>query len=197
MAIITTTTTAPAVISTIHEVAPGAIQEGTTIPRGTALYAGILPVAALVATNQRAVVVNLTFGSSNVFLLKNLTFSYVADTVEENSFVTAGVGKYHLSILDPISSADIGPQFGLESPGSVGVGTTLESTRTWHLVNNWPRTFIHGETGDTMSFHFADPDPGAGGKVAGDLFFFGEFWIYDIEQVKRFPVHNPFPVVCY
>ena len=68
---------------------------------------------------------------------------------------------------------------------------------SWAPALNWPRMFVMGNTGDTMAFVFNDPDVPAAGNVAGDIRLLAEFWMYDLDQVTKYPVNTAQPVICF
>lgn len=191
MAIVSVTVTSSVESIVQHNVLPGNAQDRSSVPRGTALYGGTTPIATLAAGNQTRVSITFDFPTVRQYLLKQVSFMYQADTAEETSFGDICSGTYSLDRLSTVAS------FELFSHGVGNSTSTLKSRRIWQPTPNFPRMFLNGATGDTMGFNLQDLDAGAGGKVAGDMFWTAEFWVFDEEQVRDYPINSPSPVICY
>lgn len=175
-----------------HKLLPEPYQATTFIPRGVATHEGTVAIATLAGGNQTQFSLTLSFPTNYTYLLKQASLSYQADTVEENSFGAVGLMEY---LTGGGTKENIRAEFF--SQGNIGIGNALVSTKTWQLQGHWHRFFCDGNRGDTVVCHLADLDAAAGGKVAGDMFWNFEWYFFDQEQMRDYPVHTAIPVLSY
>lgn len=176
----------------LHVISPGAVQDKTIVPRGTFRFTDTFAVATLAGGNQRNITITFDFPTNRHYLYKHMSFSYQADTVETTSFNTVGFATYNLE--GTVGSPGMVEMF---SNGPSNVGSSLVSRITWTPIPSAPRMIIDGAAGDTLVIALADMDAAAGGKVAGDIFFTVDFWMYDQEQVQQAAINTPLPVICF
>ncbi len=169
---------------------PARVQPNTFVPRGVAIHNGTVAIPTLVAGNQTEFVLSLSFATNYTYLLKSMSIHYQADTVEATTFNNIAVGEFAVQFVESI-------RFEIISQGAVGVTSTLRSSKTWAPFGRFPRVFLDGSAPDSCRIRMEDPDAAADGQVAGDMFWNFEWYFFDQEQMRTFPVHTAAPVLSY
>lgn len=192
MAIISVTTSDTISETVQHSIAPGAYQASTFIPRGVATHNGTFPIPTLAGGNQTQFLLTLTFPTNYTYLLKQMSVHYRADTIEATTFGDVGMAAYV-----PGQGTNLNVNFELLSNGNVGTTVTLRSGKVWQPFGKFPRQFLDGSAGDSCVVHLEDLDAAADGQVAGDMRWNFEWYFFDQEQMRNYPVHTAAPVLSY
>lgn len=155
------------------------------VPRGILCFNGTQAYAAKITTNQTNIRVVLNFPTGYVYLAKSLLLRIVSDDLV-NDFNLVGGGNYVLAALSQ------NPHFNMECPGEVIVGLATQAAKIYGPTQySSPKYFINQN--DAMGFNFADMSADA--STAGDFIWNMEFFQYDVDQIDKFELNTPIPIV--
>lgn len=185
MAVVTVTVTDAAPIATKWEM-PGNY-EGlrSPIPRGLISYYGTDAIATLSAGDETAYKLTLTMPPGFAYLLKAIMLRFQSDDLVAN-FGLRGLMSYGRS-GEPQS-----PAFTLVSPGEIIV-LAVQSNIIWAPVATTSKLMMLGA--DVLELRLSDMD--AGGSTAGDIKYFAQFYVFDVDQVDKWEVNTPIPVISH
>jgi len=189
MAIVNVSVTDVGDVEQLWAVPADASLNKTPIPRGIRHYHGQTAIAALGVGDQTAVVISFTFPSKFVYLAKSMTIAFSSDDIT-SEFDPLGVLNYAQS------GSDSPHKYQLKSEGNSSFGTALVAENIYRPLGTW-REWINGPFGGA-SVSLSISDTSGDASTAGDVFWNGEFWIYDLEQCMNWPVnvgemYQPYP----
>lgn len=155
------------------------------IPRGIIQYSGTDAIAVLGTGDQTNYTLSLVMPTGYAYLPKNLMVEYVSDDLT-NDFNNNGLGLLfgHWPI--------IGPQFNMVSPGEA-INNAAQAFRIWTPAQGTPKVVAVG----TESYNFRMADMSTDASTAGDMRYFCEFYVFDVDQVSRWEVNTPIPVISH
>lgn len=189
MAIITVTVTDTEPVPTAWELPESPEQIRSAIPRGLITFRGTSAIAALDAANQTSYVLSLTMPGGAAYLLKSIMLRFQSDDLT-NDFNNLGLGLW------------VGPSFpvgGVEVPGFavIAAGELINAAALSNKV--WvpgpittKRTLI---TDDILAIHLADMSADA--STAGDMSYWIEFYVFQVDQIDKWEVNTPIPVISH
>lgn len=161
------------------------------IPQGLNIYGlGKTALVAKGAGDVTALSVVLTMPSGFAYLPRNIAVRVQSDTLVNNygdnayGFFTRATPK--------TSSIEVGAaqQFNLTSPGEF-VNVAVSAGRIWVPGPGSAKLLLRG--GDSVTMRFSDMDAGA--SPAGDEAHYAEFYVFNLDQVDKWEVNTPVPVI--
>lgn len=155
------------------------------IPRGTITYRGTDAIATLSAGDETAYSLALTLPPGFAYLLKVCSLRFKSDSLVAN-FGLVGFSSYTRA-LDPISC-----QFSLISPGEA-INNAVVAEIMWAPVATAPKLLLGGL--DVQTFRVSDMD--AGGSAAGDMLYYMQYYVFDVDQVDKWEVNTPIPIISH
>lgn len=163
------------------------------IPRGFVVYSGSDSIPLLGAGDETNYNLTLTMATGFAYLPRNLVIRYTSDDLV-NQFDNLGQGIYIRPSVVPgnvgSGSAGLTP-FNIESPGEINQTASL-GTRIWTPPQGTPKLLLQG--GDTLLLFLADM---AGTSTAGDMEYWIDFYVFDVDQIDKWPIHTPTPVISH
>lgn len=154
------------------------------VPRGIITYNGTNAIATLSAGDETNFTLNTAFPTGFVYLLKSAVIRYLSDDLVCN-FNNQGFGNYIRSITGNTNTL-----FNMSSPGEAIIGAT-QCLKIWVPAPGSPKIFMKAP--DAIQFGFADMD--AGGSTAGDMTWAIEYYQYDVDQIDKFELNTPIPII--
>lgn len=153
------------------------------IPRGIISFLGTGAVAAKGAGDETNLNLTITFpGAGLRYLPKHTMLRFRSDDVTE-SFENCAIGFY---------LGDRTEEFALCSDGQVFQNATTAG-RIWVPQPGTNKPIM--SPGDTIVYNFADMTAGA--TTAGDLNWVIDFYVYTADQVDKWEIHTPIPVISH
>lgn len=188
MAVISVTVTDAAPEMTKWEMPPEFLSLPSPIPRGILTFKGTSEIAILGTGDQTAYRLVVTFPSGFAYLPRMLELRFQADDLT-NDFDNNGWGQWS---GPRFLTQGTGPGFNLTSPGeTISAGTN--ANRFWEPTPNTPKLFQLFP--DTLSLRVNDMSADA--SSAGDLSYWCEFYVFDVDQIDKFAVNTPIPVISH
>jgi len=162
----------------------GPVIDHTPVPRGLLIHQGQVAIAAKITTNETRALTTLTMNSSFAYLLRDMTLTISSDD-EVMDFQAAARVSFSQNGTDPNGE--------LFSDGIVRVGAALLAQRIYHPSVNFPKLLFGGPGSGDVTIDVGDVSTDA--SSAGDILFYASWFIYDLEQVRRWPINAPQPVI--
>ncbi len=160
------------------------------VPRGIRTYRGTAAIAAKGAGDETRVQIRFTFPTSYAYVMKTLGCMFQSDDTVNEFQAAAGLA------MAPFGGTDHGDMIhGVLTGAEINVNAATVARRMYQPSPGFPRPVLNASVGATTFLELADMDAGA--TTAGDVTWYGEFWVYDLDQVRSYPMHTPNPVVCY
>lgn len=154
------------------------------IPRGIASFVGTGAVVAKGAGDETDLKLTITFpGAGFRYLPKHCAIRFLSDDLTE-SYNSNAIGFY---ITTTITCA-----FNLTSPGQFQQNALLAG-RLWVPAAGTNKPIL--APGDTVVYNFADMTAGA--TSAGDLLWEIDFYQFTADQVDKWEIHTPIPVISH
>lgn len=187
MAVVSVTTTDTGV-PTLFSLPAGGIRD-TAVPRGIHTFEGTQAIAAKIAANQTQFQLTLNFTDAYIYMLKTGSLTMISDD-QVLDFGDTGIMFYSSTQVDN----SLWPHVNITSPGVSFSGAALVAVKTWERDWGTPCFAFDGETDDVR---VAVADTSSDASSAGDIRWRYEFYIFDKDQYRNYPVHTPTPVrVC-
>lgn len=185
MAIVTVDVTDEEPVPTRWEMPPNYASLQSPIPRGIIQFRGTDPIALLGSGDETSYKLTLTMPAGAAYLPKVIMVRYDSDDLDLN-FNDNGFGFY-VRAKDPEVL-----HFVMASGGEVINNANL-ANKIWAPLPVTPKVVLAG--GDTMGLRFADMT--AGGSTAGDMGYYVDFYAFDIDQVDKWQVNTPIPIISH
>ena len=159
----------------------------SVVPRATRHYESTLSYAAKLAADQTRVEVTFNFPQNFYYLLKSLVVNVQSDdqTLDFNA---------NGAILYALDHWSNNPQVPVISDGVYFHTSSLKSGRLY-TPRDTPRYFIDGPKGDQFIIQLSDTSSDA--SPAGDVIWYAEFWVFDVDQVNKWPINTAQPVFSW
>lgn len=183
MAVIAVTATDTGDLTTRWAIPDEKQLNNSPIPRGLREYKGTAAVPALGAGDQTNVGITFSFPSNFIYLAKSFTCSFVSDDLT-SEFGNLGNIEYEVGGSASIANRI---EYPIKSEGQ-SFRSAVKSDQTYVPLGTW-RRFINGSNGDFFAFFLADMSGDA--STAGDVSWFADFLVYDVEQCFNWPVNTP------
>lgn len=185
MAIIAIALTDLAPIRVAWERPPDYFGNRSPVPQGLAVFAGTGAVAAKDAANFTNLSITLTMPDGYAYLPRNLLTRFQSDDLV-NDFDANGQGNYGL-VGRPFS-----PVFNLVSPGLNNV-SCVNANRIWFPGEGAAKAIMRPLSTIAMRMHDMSTDA----STAGDAFWYAEFYVFNVDQVDKWEVNTPIPVISH
>lgn len=193
MAIIPVSVAADPPTAKAWELPPGPQALRSPIPRGRITFAGTDAIATLVSGNQTQYTLSLTFPTGFVYLPRTLLLRYTSDDLDISwdanaiAFARLGGGVGTAGTVNGIS-------WNLTSPGVSNIQAAV-ATRVWAPSSGSPKILFLGD--DVLQFFLEDMDVAADGATAGDMSYWHDFYVFDVDQVDKWEINTPIPVISH
>lgn len=162
-------------------------QINSAIPLGLVIFNGTAEIAAKQAGDETSINLNLIMPQGFAYLLRNAMVRIKSDDLV-NEFEVNGLGRYTRSIPDTVENCF----FAMASPGNFSNQATT-ATKIYNPVVLSPKLLLR--PADSLLFRFADVDSGA--TTAGDVAHYVEFYVFALDQIDRWQVNAPQPVISH
>jgi len=158
------------------------------IPQGLLTYKGVQAIATKLAGNQTAIRLNLLMPSGYAYLVRMIALRFQSDDLVLEYDVN-GYGQWAgAGFLGQVDN----PGFNILATGKAFSGAANANIH-WQPTPTVPKIVQVG--GDTMILRVNDMD--AGETTSGDFSFWSEFYIFDVDQVDKWEVNTPIPVISH
>lgn len=172
------------------EVSSSGPQQRSPIPRGLITFVGTDAIAAKIATNEIDYRIVMTMPPGFVYLPRNLLVRAQSDDLV-NNWEPQGLGMLNRPSVGASAVGSIGlTSFTMSSPGVISVDA-LVAARIFTPDIGSPKLLLAG--GDVLQVRLADMDAGA--SAAGDVSYFAELYVFDPDQVDKWQVNTPIPII--
>lgn len=192
MAIVTVTVADLTPFPTQWAIDPAGPQQRSPIPRGVITFTGAAEIAAKGAGDETSYILNLTMPLGFSYLPRRGHCGFRSDDLVE-SWENNGAGQYNRSISMKAPDA-LGSRgrtaFQMQSNGQAVIVAAL-AQRIWVPGVGAPKLLLGG--GDVFSVFLSDMTAGA--TIAGDMEHQWEFYVFDSDQVDKWQVNTPIPII--
>jgi len=190
MAIITVSITNTSPTPTAWEIPGGPAGLRSPVPRGLINFHGTDAIATKIAGNETSYLLTITMPDGFAYLPRNTVLRFGSDDLVAE-WQVLGFGAYQRLSRGSTSKGEPGAShFNLKAPGFSFVNAAFKNY-IWTPTEGTPKLIMLG--GDKMQFYLADMD--AGETTAGDLSYSCEFYVFDVDQVDKWEVNTPIPVI--
>lgn len=187
MTVITVTCTNAEPVPVRWSTPPTNQQINSAIPLGLIIFSGTDAIAAKQAGDETSLILKQVMPDGFVYLLRNTELQIRSDDLVLE-FDLVGEGIYNRQLPDTIQQ----PKFTITSSGKYSqLATKAVQMYTPDVLT--PKLILR--PADTLEYRIADMDSGA--TSAGDLFYYTEFYVFAIDQVDRWMVNAPAPVISH
>lgn len=187
MAIVTLSITDSAPVPHRWSTPATAGQINSPIPLGLIIFNGTNAIEAKQAGDETSIILTLTMPQGYAYLLKSLMVRIRSDDLV-NEFEVNALGRYTQAIPDTLESCF----FNLTSPGNVS-NQAANAMKIYNPAALTPKLMLL--PADLLALRFADVDAGA--TTAGDISWYLEQYVFAIDQVDKWPVNAPQPVISH
>jgi len=162
------------------------------IPLGLVTFAGIDAIAAKISTNVTSYVLTLTMPKGFAYLPRYCVIRFASDDLVAE-WNLRGLGKYNRFSRGQAGAGEVGATyFQLISPGA-NEQLALFKNFVWTADTGTPKLML--QEGDTMVMYLEDMDAGA--TTAGDMNYWVEFYVYQVDQIDKWEINTPIPVTSH
>lgn len=186
MTVIAVTVTDATPVPTKWEMPLNYVGLRSPIPRGLLTYRGTSAIALLGAGDETAYRLNLEFPVGFFYLPKVLQLRYKSDDL---------VAQFNDRALGNYGGSGVQANFNMVSPGIV-ISLAVTGIQVWTPALATPKLFIQGRAGSTGQTFFAS-DMSSGGSTAGDMQYFMQYYVFDVDQVDKWEPNTPIPVISH
>jgi len=155
------------------------------IPQGILTFSGTDAIATLAGGDQTAYRLNLVMPTGFAYLLKLLSLKFSSDNLVANFGLNGHA--FFQRVVDPISNS-----FSIVSPGE-DINAAVVAQIHWSPVSTAPKLLLRGL--EQLGIRVSDMD--AGGSSAGDMLYFCQFYIFDVDQIDKWEVNTPIPTISH
>lgn len=170
------------------------VQLRSPVPVGLITFAGTDPIATLVATNQIRYALTITMPKGAAYLPRSFLFRYNSDDVDESWDADGVMDFTRTSFGDSTFGAVGSTTFGIHSQGSFTRAAAV-ATRMWVPSPGSPKLLLQG--GDTYLTELSNMDAGAGGQAAGDMIYWHDWYVFNLDQIDKWEINTPIPVISH
>lgn len=154
------------------------------VPRGILCFNGTTAIASKLSTNVTNVRLIVQPPTGYVHLLKSFALRVASDDLSID-FGLFGTGSYSLA------STAINPHFNIVAPGISFVTLATRANIIFVPTPDTPKFFLV----DTDNIAFNVQDMSADASTAGDYFWNVELYQFDVDQIDKFELNTPIPVI--
>lgn len=185
MAVVTVVIADSQPIPIAWELPPGPIALRSPIPRGLLVYEGTAEIAIKGTSDQTSIIITTTVPSGFAYLPRNVMVQIESDDLV-NDFNVDAIGFTQMARFSQVA------RFNMTSPGeAINGGTTAGKI---YAPGRGAQKLILLD-GDSMSFRFTDMSADA--SPAGDVRYFVEFYVFDVDQIDKWEINTPIPTISH
>lgn len=185
MAVVTASIAATGLLTRNWSVPPESHLASSVVPRGLLTHQGTTSIAAKLAANETRLRATLTFNDSFCYILRDFSLLVGSDD-QVLDFDADGQMAMAIEGIDPV--------IPLISTGVAHIGAALSSTRVYVPNMNFPRILFGGENVGDVIVQVADISTDA--STAGDASIYASWFVYDLEQCRKWPINSPAPMMA-
>lgn len=157
------------------------------IPQGLLRFEGTAAVALKIAGNQTCIDLTMTMPTGFAYLMRNLQVLFTSDDLT-NQYDNNGLGLYTgINFLTNL------PHWNLTTPGEFINFACTRAARLWQPAPLTPKLLL--VSGGTVIVRVNDMH--ADESPAGDFTYYAEFYIFDVDQIDKWEVNTPIPVISH
>lgn len=176
------------------EMPPNPLVGRSPVPQGLLTYSGTDAIATLTAGSQTVYKLTLSLPPGFAYLPRIMLVLYSSDDTGQ-SWDADGFAKYLRPSIGSSSSGAIGNTiFTMHSQGAFTASAT-NATQLWTPGTGAPKLIIHGD--DTLQVNLTDMDAAAAGQAAGDMSYWIEMYVFNIDQIDKWEVNTPIPTISH
>lgn len=158
------------------------------IPRGMITYFGSQEIAALGAGDTLRVRTRFIMpGNGFCYLLKSLMYSFASDDI------TMSMEVYGNLLFQAAGEVSYATLDGSQLTNEYAAGNP--SMRSYRIQEPIPQVLLYDQASDgsidRLSVVLTDVTPTS---VAGDCLFTAQFYMFDVEQARKYPLHTLLPI---
>lgn len=158
------------------------------IPIGTLLFRGFDAIATKGAGDETAYTLTLTMPGGAAYLPRSALIRFSSDDLTSN-FSDLGFGFY----LDDTTPANLINAFLLSAGGGLAADSAVVAEQIWSPAQGASKLIL--PPGGTLRFRVNDL--AAGASTAGDMAYWVEFYIFNVDQVDKWEVNTPIPTISH
>lgn len=160
------------------------------IPMGLVTFSGIDPIALKAAGDETSYILTLTMPKGFAYLPRYMVIRFSSDDLVAE-WNLCGLGKYNRASRGEVGAGDVGATyFQLKAPGS-NTQLALYKNFIWVADSGTPKLML--QENDTLVMYLEDMD--AGETTAGDMNYWIEFYVYQVDQIDKWEINTPIPVL--
>lgn len=160
------------------------------IPQGLLIFSGKTALAAKGAGDVTSLSVVLDLPTGYAYLPRNIAVRVQSDDLVNN--YNDNAYGFYVRALPKTTGIEVAAaqQFNMACPGEF-VNVAASAGRIWVPGRGMAKLIMQG--GDTITMRFSDMDAGA--STAGDEAHYAEFYVFQTDQVDKWEVNTPIPVI--
>lgn len=155
------------------------------IPRGLITFSGSDPIATLGAGDETAYTLTTVMPPGFVYLPRIMHVRFTSDDL----VAQFGVNAFGVYVRNEDT---INCKFNMQSPGVV-INNAVVGELLYHPLPVTPKILLAGA--DSIQFRLSDMS--AGGSTAGDMIYFVQLYVFDVDQVSKWEVNTPIPTISH
>lgn len=184
MAVVTVSITDTVPVPTKWEMPPNYQGLRSPIPRGLVTFRGSDAIAVLASGDETAYSLTCVMPGGFSYLPRIFNQQFRSSGLDAN-FGLVGLGLYNIGGANA-------PKFPMVSPGVTTDLAVVEEIQ-WLPSKETMKVQIPG--GQSMVFRFSDMD--AAGSLGGNMVYYHEFYVFDVDQIDKWEVNTPIPVISH
>lgn len=165
------------------EMPPNFASLSSPIPRGLITYRGTDAIAILASGDETSYALELTMPDGFAYLPRVLNQQFRSSGLDAN-FGNVGIGWYARPGIDV--------KFPMLSPGPATDLAVVEEQQ-WLPTPLAPKVIMR--QGDIMIFRYSDMT--AAGSLGGNMVYYHQFYVFDVDQIDKWEVNTPTPVISH
>jgi len=155
------------------------------VPMGVLTFNGTVEVVAKISNDEMVIRLTHEMPSGFAYLPRSISVRYDSDDLtnnyNDNGFMFYGG-------VPPGTTL-----WNLTSPGEFIGSGGADAIRVWTTTVGTPKILLQG--GNTLGIRVADM--AAGASAAGDFFWHHEFYQFQVQQIDKYEVNTPIPVISH
>jgi len=184
MTIIAVTATDSLPTSTLWE-SPSTYQQlRSPVPKGLLRFDGNIDIPLLGSGDETNLTLSLLVPGGFAYLLRNFMMRISSDNLT-NTFEVIGTGRYDRNGSEKV-------WFEVNSSGNFS-NLAVKAQKIYVPAARTPKLLLTEPDG--MTYRFADM--ASGGSAAGDAHWYTEFYIFELDQIDKWQVNSPLPVISH
>lgn len=194
MAIISVVVTDAAPVPTRWAMPTSGQTNRSPVPQGLLTYSGKDAIATLAGGNQTSYSLAIQFPAGFAYLPRTILMRYSSDDLDiswdADGFLFADRPSVGASFAGSVAQT----AFSCNSNGIWNRAAAFAS-RVWAPTAGSPKLIF--QTGDELQVVLADIDVAADGATAGDMTYWIQLYVFNIDQIDNWEVNTPIPVISH